>query len=142
MRTIPWFTAAIFSLMALSPTQAGYLATVGPSPLRFQAPPPQLLVRLPPLPKEELPPPIPMPVAKEAPNITITSQSGDFTSAAVLAPTGGTNETAITPETLVQFFRQNTAQGKSPDNAVVLPLNFAPPAPAGKPSSTSTYEEQ
>ena len=139
---IPLFTAVFFSFAALGSTQAGYLAAVGPSPLRFRPAPPQLLLRLPPLPKEELPPSVPMPVAKEQPNITITAPSPAPEPVIVVPPTGATNETAITPETLVQFFRQNAAQGKSPETTVVLPLNFAPPVPATKPSSTATYEQQ
>lgn len=120
----------------------GYLAKIGPAPLRFQSPPkgPEVTVILPPLkmtePPAELrevttndiavveapvqPAPPPPPVVVQQPVVT---------------------EPAFTPQMLLQFFNRNSTNY---DTSLVVPYQFTPPVapiiPA--PPSKATYTKQ
>jgi hypothetical protein len=140
MRLFPWLTAACFGLATLASARSGYLAVVGPSPLRFQQPRPPPLAQLPPLPKEQPAPAVSAPPERVSPpDVTVVSQ---WVAPVVAgAATTDTNEAAVTPGMLVETFRQRVRGDQPRETAVVLPLGFVPPAPpAKKPSSTATYE--
>ena len=128
--------------------RSGYLVTVGPSALCFQQPPvPKPVVVLPPLPIADTTPsatatppsPAPTPVAgqqeKSQPtHETVAVQSPPALALPMLPET--TNEVLITPQMLLEFFRQKTGR----DTSVVLPLNFIPPQTSYRPSSTASYD--
>jgi hypothetical protein len=128
--------------------RSGYLVTVGPSALCFQQPPvPKPTVVLPPLPVADItptstatpPPPAPTPVAGQrgpslSTNETIAVESPPARALPMLPET--TNEVLVTPQMLLEFFRQKTGR----DTSVVLPLNFIPPQTSSRPSSTASYD--
>jgi hypothetical protein len=47
-----------------------------------------------------------------------------------------TNDALVTPQMLLEFFRQKTGH----ESSVVLPLNFIPPQTLERPSSTASYD--
>jgi hypothetical protein len=140
MHTISCLIALSYTIVAMASAHSGYLVSVGPSPLRFQRPPAAITFQLPPLPKETPSGSVGMPAEKSPACVTSTAESpmtGD-----VNAPVAVTNEAAITPETLVELFRQQGRDKRSRETAVVLSPGFIPPAAPAKPSSTATYEQQ
>jgi hypothetical protein len=133
MRIFRWFTAACCCFAALTSAHSGYLAKVGPSPLRFQPPPTVARTLLPPLPKDTLLSPVGvMPPPVIATNETITVASG--------VATNETPEMIVTPQMIVQSYQNHPGHRNSPETDVVLSPSFVPPTPAGKPSSSATYE--
>jgi hypothetical protein len=147
MRWVIRLTALLLSIEAMAAgLRSGYLVTVGPSALRFQQPPtPKTTVTiLPPLPVADTTPaatapPLPAPVAdqqqtSQATNETVAVQSSPALALPLLPE--ATNEVLVTPQMLLEFFRQKTGHATS----VVLPLNFIPPQTAYRPSSTASYE--
>lgn len=127
----------------------GYLATVGPSALSFQQPPAQkpTAAVLPPLPAAETIPaagvtsqlstPAPSVAQQEmhrSTNDTVAVQSPPSLALPLLPET--TNDVLVTPQMLLEFFRQKTGR----ETSVVLPLNFIPPQTSYRPSSTASYD--
>lgn len=138
MRLYPWLIASCFGIVVTASAQSDYLATVGPSPLRFQEPRPATSVRLPPLPREKPAPVISVPAAEtNATNVTVTVQSPE--PVAMAEPVANTNEPAVTPEILIETFRRHGSGDRGRETTVVLPQNFVPPT-MSKPTSTATYE--
>jgi hypothetical protein len=120
---------------------AGYLARVGPAPLRFQ-PPPKNLSELGPLPPLAMSDPEPAPVENLKPPIETNAppvvETTETPAPVPVAPQVGPAEPAWTPQMFVQFF--NERNGTNHDFNVVLPYSFMPPAttiPA--PPSRATY---
>jgi hypothetical protein len=162
-RGLPVAAAFLFQVAGASPHAGGYLPRIGPSALRFQLPPPPMvLVSLPPLKKqEEIPDPTParLEVKKEAPRIVPQAVTNSAASALPAAPVqtnsvpmadGSTNtldasfgfdnagQPVIPSQKLVSFFRSLGTNGSS-DVHLAIPDGFAPPPPAGPPSSSATY---
>ncbi|MGD1085882.1 MAG: hypothetical protein ABSA47_14190 [Verrucomicrobiota bacterium] len=126
-----------------------YLPVVGPVPLRFRAPAPPVtnLVRMtlpppdaapvspPPVAevaaKTNAPPVAPSPAAPvpEANPTAISNTPGPVAASAVPEP-------MVSPQMLLRYFNRTT-NGIS--SAITTPMEFAPPIPAGRPSSTATY---
>ena len=133
-----WLMAVLVALpCAASP--AAYLVSVGPAPLRFQASvDAKPRTSSSPLPREAPVTDSCIPEAMAATNVTTISQSPP----AQACPSAGlsTNEVAITPQMVVEFFRSHAGANGNRDTAVVVPYNFTPPTPSGKPSSSATYE--
>ena len=139
--------------------QRPYLPVVGPPPLRFSAPP-RKLAELPPL---STAPGLttnqdvnqifgPMPMALAATSTTPTNTlpqspqgivNATVPSDSVLPETNlvpsemATDE--LTTQTLMKFFRTNSATTNHPDSGVLLPFGFVPPRPNPVPSSSATY---
>jgi hypothetical protein len=151
----------IFFLTAVQPcVVAAYLPVVGPSPIRFQAPPkpPSLLLKQYPLPVPS--PSVATHTPPSTPETNIAAASSSPETIAVKSPPGPDEATSIpnepgqlpalaepanqsdvlTPQMLVPFFHQRNAGGKSSETGVYGPLIFAPPRPGPKPSSTATLK--
>jgi hypothetical protein len=129
---------AVFGCTVLAGPQRGYLATLGPVPLRFQASPlpPTVVCVLPP-PAREVPvasAPVCLQQMSQPTNETVAVQSPAPVAPSTMPET--TNEAIVTPQMLLEFFRQKAGH----DTSVVLPLNFVPPQSSYRPSSTATYE--
>jgi hypothetical protein len=146
-------------------TSDGYLALLGPAPLRFQeTPPPALHVALPPLamtnevPREVSPPaapPVPCPAAPPADTAVDPFEwswlSTDPSEAPGTAPAAApdlwpappepppaTAPTLITPQMLLEYFQPLRAGTNGPATLSV-PVQFYPPTPLPAPSSRATY---
>jgi len=130
---------------------AGYLATLGPSTLRFQ---PSVAKTT-----AAASPSIPAPVERSdmgengpavvstavtvqpepsaSSNATFSVQSstplgfGEF-------PERGSNDVLVTPQMLLEYFRHKSGH----DTAIELPMNFIPPQGGCRPSSTAAYESR
>jgi hypothetical protein len=135
----------------------GYLAAIGPAPLRFRAPlMPTTRVFVPPMPAPPVPPEpskpvpvslevVPQPAAASSPSF---STSGPTPTAITPQPativnevsSGGTQPTqaeeVVSPQMLLRYFSKST-NGVS--TSVIAPLNFTPPRPVEQPSSKATY---
>jgi hypothetical protein len=150
MRWAIRLTALLLSIETVAMgVRPGYLVTVGPSALRFQQPPapkPMIAV-LPPLPAMDTAPVAGMTSLSSAPapsvtqqdthrstNDTVAAQSPSSLALPLLPET--TNDVLVTPQMLLEFFRGKTAH----ETSVILPLNFIPPQPLDRPSSTASYE--
>jgi hypothetical protein len=117
----------------------GYLARLGPAPLRFQPPPkgPSEFGPLPPLAMTDPEPPLEVlgpPPPAERPPVVETIASGQPVPAPVTQV-----EPVLSPQMFLQFF--NDKNGTNRDFNVVLPYQFTPP-PANNippPPSRATY---
>lgn len=150
MRWAIRFTALLLSIETLAAgLHSGYLVAVGPSALHFQQPPAQKPTPavLPPLPIADTtpaataspPPSAPSSVAgpretSSFTNETVAVQSPPSITLPMLPET--TNEVLVTPQMLLEFFRQKTGH----ETSVLLPLNFIPPQTSSRPSSTASYD--
>ncbi len=134
----------------------GYLALIGPAPLRFQKPAPVASLVLPPLLMHDpvLPPPEvdPVPAAAKPPEpplgppapVLPTVLAAPQTNAVIVivppatvlpTPAFDTNAPPIlTPQMLMHFFNHTN---RAP--SIVMPVEFNPGRPPAAPSSTSTY---
>jgi hypothetical protein len=118
----------------------GYLARVGPAPLRFQTParPEDVTVVLPPLAMRDPEPVLeflgpPMPETPLAPMVLEAASEP-----ALPPPTQGTQ--VLTPQMLIQFF---SGDSTNHDYNVVAPIPFSPPpANISAPPSRATYTKQ
>jgi translation initiation factor IF-2 len=118
----------------------GYLARIGPAPLRYQAPAkgPEVTVMLPPLVMSDPP----APPHEVTTNETVTVEAPvQPAPAPAPAPAPVVAEPAFTPQMLLPYFKSN---GTNQEPAVILPYQFTPPAapviPA--PPSKATYTKQ
>jgi hypothetical protein len=149
MRWAIRLTALLLSIEAMAAgLRPGYLATLGPSALRFQQPPAQkpTAAVLPPLPAAEtipaaavtsqasVPAPSVIQEMHRSTNDTVAVQSPPSLTLPLLPET--TNDVLVTPQMLLEFFRQKTGR----ETSVVLPLNFIPPQTSYRPSSTASYD--
>lgn len=124
-------------------SEAGYLSTVGPAPLRFAAPRTATArYTMPPLPADRATVQPPMPAAAELAPVTISTQSPFFVPPLGLGlPPAAPDQSGVTPQALVEVYKQNSACKDQRDPAVVVPINFVPPSPPPpQPSSTATYQ--
>jgi hypothetical protein len=149
-------TCLITMLMALpftTSSDAAYLASVGPAPLRFQesvdVKPKIVLSSLPQdAPETNFCIPEAVAITNEAPPLVVTPTVTMIAQPAPVpepAPTvSSTNEVVvtpqITPQMVVEFFRSHSGSNGNRDPAVVVPYNFTPPVPPTKPTSSATYE--
>ncbi len=149
--------------------ETGYLRSIGPAPLRFQAPPPPMAV-LPPLPVDVREPDSSMTRGGD----TETGRRGDagsltglrdmdpFWTVPGLAP--GTNQAEtntvapplgwpplatldttnpiVTPQMLVPFFRVNSSGTNPSGPSVIVPINLLPANPGLPPSSKARLNDQ
>lgn len=134
-------TGALFSVAALG--GGGYLARVGPKPLRFAEPAPRrdLAKALPPLDMGEHvntntvheygPQPLPDYAAAGIDEEWIGPNIPESTAP---APNSGLRQ--VTPETLLQFFPISRGTNTA---IIIAPIEFTPPAPVPVRSSTATY---
>ncbi|MGO8766844.1 MAG: hypothetical protein ACLQSR_17135 [Limisphaerales bacterium] len=137
-----------------------YLALVGPPPLRFESPI-QYENNFTGMPKPE-----PAPVIIAETNATVvtattsntnsvsalsgTSQSPASTTSSpenlstnAIAPASSANDLlVVTPEMLVDYFKQNGGSTNSNNVRVAAPVDFTPPPPASNPSSQAIYQSQ
>jgi hypothetical protein len=139
--------------------QRPYLQVVGPTPLRFSTPP-RKLAELPPISTsselttnqdlQEVSGPMPMALAATSTTATNTLLQSPKVIANVtvpidmvqpetsLVPTETTTE-ELTTQTLMKFFRTNSATTNRADTGILLPFGFVPPRPNPVPSSSATY---
>ena len=132
-------TAAVAMSFGGNPT--GYLARIGPAPLRFAAPSkgPEITVNLPPLVMSDPPAPVHEVTTNETVTVEAPPQQVATTSPAP-EPTV-VMEPAFTPQMLLQFFNRNGANATNREPAVVVPYEFTPPGSAviPAPPSKATY---
>lgn len=138
-------TAAVW----LGPTPAiGYLARVGPAPLRFQAPPkaPEEIVPLPPLAMKDPDPeppqmfgPPPPPVDWEAPSEETIHAQPQVVVAPQVVPVPIDPAATLTPQMFLQFFNEH--RGTNGDFSISVPYQFSPPPvmTIPPPPSRATY---
>ena len=139
MMNIIGLTAAVAMSFGGNPT--GYLARIGPAPLRF-APPakgPEVTVNLPPLAMSD--PPAPAHEVTTNETVTVEAPPQTVATTSPLPPPAVVVEPAFTPQMLLQFFNRNATNAISQEPPVVVPYQFTPPStpviPA--PPSKATY---
>ena len=139
MNSLIFVGVAAFAAITFGGKPCGYLARIGPAPLRFQAPPkgPDYTVALPPLKMSEPPPEL----REVTTNETATLQQPVAITPPPAQPAVVPTEPAFTPQMLLQFFHQNSTNY---DASVIVPYQFNPPSapiiPA--PPSKATYTKQ
>jgi hypothetical protein len=117
----------------------GYLARIGPAPLRYQPPAkgPEVTVALPPLAMSDPPAPAHEVITNETATVEAPVQAAPAPSPAP-APVA---EPAFTPQMLLQYFNRT---GTNQEPSLVVPYQFTPPSapviPA--PPSKATYTKQ
>lgn len=137
-------TAAMVICLEANPG-AGYLARLGPAPLRFQ-PTPKLLSEVGPLPPlamndpepklaEPVGPPAPLPLTNSAPLITFSSP---LTPAPFLGPMAPV-EQSLSPQTFLQFFNDAGGTNRNSDVSAAVPYQFMPPVTIPPPPSRAVY---
>jgi hypothetical protein len=137
-------TAIATIWLGAKPT-VGYLARVGPAPLRFQPPPKaaEVTVALPPLAMKDPEPVIEYygpPAPLEEPIVTTVTSS---TNAAPVQPqVAAPDVSALSPQMLIQYFNDRSRSNQ--DYSVLLPFNFSPPPAATipPPPSKATYQSK
>jgi hypothetical protein len=150
-----WFCficLVFFTMRAPASSDAtGYLACVGPAPLRFCSLPrifTNIFVLPPPSPSVAAPTNEPPPVApnpETSRHVPVPSAS-----APILDPQAGTNQTAnvnlpdltvpgsvVSPQMFLKYFSKST--NGSANSTIISPLDFTPPRAAPAPSSKATY---
>jgi len=122
----------------------GYLARVGPAPLRFQAPARgvDITVVLPPLLMKDPEPIVELigpPIPDEAPAPTPVVSTNAAPKPAFVAPIDPTAN--LSPQMLIQYFN---GAGTNHDYSVLLPYQFSPPPAANIPAppSRATYQSK
>jgi hypothetical protein len=115
------------AVMAFGANPAGYLARIGPAPLRFAAPAkgPEATVNLPPLVMSD--PPAPAHEVTTNETVTVETPQAVATTSPAVQP-AVVVEPAFTPQMLLQFFNRNGANATNQEPAVVAPYQFTPPA--------------
>jgi hypothetical protein len=130
---------AALAAISFGAKPVGYLARIGPAPLRFQAPckGPEMTVNLPPLAMSD--PPATSEVKTNETIIVEAPVQPALPLVVVASPTPV--ETAFTPQMLLQFFNRN---GTNQEPNVIMPYQFSPPATAviPAPPSKATYTKQ
>jgi hypothetical protein len=123
---------------------AGYLARIGPAPLRFQAPSraQEALVALPPLAMSD-PPPAPEEIYGPPPPMEGVVTEAVVEPAPVATPVFQAPQEGATlsPQMLIQFFNRD---GTNQDFTVVAPYQFNPPPATTIPAppSRATYTKK
>lgn len=118
----------------------GYLAKVGPAPLRYRAPslPPELIIPLPPLAMTNEVEKI-APVETTASTNEPTAQPVVVTTNAPVAAAPVTGEGLLTPQMFVQFFNKDGSSNAPV--SVIAPIPFSPPPSSiPAPPSRATYQ--
>jgi hypothetical protein len=140
MNTIFVIGFAAVAAISFGSEPVGYLAKIGPAPLRFQTPPkgPEVTVMLPPLKMSEPPAELREVTTNEIAAVETTVEPAP--PVVVTSPPVAT-EPAFTPQMLLQFFNRNSTNY---DTSLVLPYQFTPPVapiiPA--PPSKATYTKK
>lgn len=138
---------------------SGYLARVGPPPLRFHSNiSPAARVSLPPLLMADVvestpPPPVENPATSlplaESPPVSVGP--GDIALGSEIEPgpsavgpeppttAAGESDPTISPQMLLRFFLPSTPGGLTTEAAIVAPPVFTPARPAAPASSSATY---
>lgn len=139
MNALIFVGVAAVAAMSFGGKPVGYLARIGPAPLRFQAPPkgPDHTVALPPLKMTEPAPELREVTTNEIAIVETPVAPTPPPAQPIIAPT----EPAFTPQMLLQFFNQNSTNYET---SVFVPYQFNPPVtpliPA--PPSKATYTKQ
>lgn len=133
-------TAALVIFAGPKPQPRGYLAKVGPAPLRYRAPalPPEMIIPLPPLAMtnevEKIAPAETAASTNEPPAQTVTIATN---APVVAAPVSG--ESPLTPQMFVQFFNKDGSSNAPV--SVIAPIPFSPPPSSiPAPPSRATYQ--
>src|SRR5262245_23085222 len=124
MNTVIFVGIAAMAAISFGAKPVGYLARIGPAPLRFQSPCKgmEMTVTLPPLVMSDPP---------ATNTVTTTNETVIVEAPAQPAPTPVAGpapvivEPAFTPQMLLQFFNRN---GTNQEPAVIMPYQFNPPA--------------
>jgi hypothetical protein len=140
MNTVFFIGIAAMAAISFGAKPVGYLARIGPAPLRFQSPCKgmEMTVALPPLVMSDPPATNQVTTINETEIVEAPAQPAPT---AVVAPPPAVVEPAFTPQMLLQFFNRN---GTNQEPTVIMPYQFTPPAtpviPA--PPSKATYTKQ
>lgn len=127
---------------SLAAARTGYLPVVGPAALRFAPAREVKLVGIAP-PSQTTPVtaaiPMPTPQAGGEGATEYHAASGQSETAGTIGP--ATDESSITPQMLVEFFRSKAKPTASTEKSVLVPLAFTPPiSNPPHPSSSATYD--
>jgi hypothetical protein len=148
MKMMSCIGCAALAAIAFGGDHSGYLARIGPAPLRFQPPSkgPEVTVILPPLAMSDPP----APGAEHEviiTNDTVTIEEAPETTSAASPPPkqpAVVVEPAFTPQMLLQYFNHRATNANDNESSVILPYQFLPPSnptiPA--PPSKATYTKQ
>ncbi len=162
----------VAGLVTVKASGVGYLAKIGPTPLRFRpAPAPKALVSLPLLDKSQSPlatdatptpnPPV-QPAATPTPdNFGIPDSDSNIDSlpdtsnmeSMLPQPIARSSDTQIaapaanemlvvTPQMLIDYFKPMAGATNGAGVSVLMPVHFTPPIPSAPPSSRATYKTQ
>lgn len=146
MKMMSCIGCTALAAIAFGGDHSGYLARIGPAPLRFQPPSkgPEVTVTLPPLVMSDPPAP------PSEPAVIITNDTVTVEEPSETAPTplpqqpAVVVEPAFTPQMLLQYFNHKGTNGNGNESSVILPYQFLPPLnptiPA--PPSKATYTKQ
>ena len=140
MNTVIFVGMAAMAAISFGAKPVGYLARIGPAPLRFQTPcaGPEMSVELPPLKMSE-----PAPALREVTTneITFVDAPVDNTPALIVSSPATPIEPAFTPQMLLPFFTRYTTNSEA---SVMFPYHFSPPvAPViPAPPSKATYTKK
>ena len=140
MNTVIFVGIAAMAAISFGAKPVGYLARIGPAPLRFQTPcaGPEMSVELPPLKMSE-----PAPALREVTTNEIASveTAVDIAPPLVVSSPATPIEPAFTPQMLLPFF---TRYSTNAETSVMFPYHFTPPvAPTiPAPPSKATYTKQ
>jgi hypothetical protein len=136
-RFVPVLATAFVSVAAAAAASGpGYLRMIGPSALRFRESPATQKSFLPPLSKDESTANFPVSISAPAAQAALSATSPATSAAEMVGP--NTNEVFVTPQMLVEFFR-NRNNGTGRGTTAVVPFGFVPPDGGAKASSSATY---
>jgi hypothetical protein len=149
MKMMSCIGCAALAAIAFGGDQSGYLARIGPAPLRFQPPSkgPEVSVALPPLAMSDPPAP---PSSEHEPtgtNDAVTVEESPETTSASSPPPAQPAvvvEPAFTPQMLLQYFNHKGTNANGNESSVILPYQFFPPSnpTIPPPPSKATYTKQ
>jgi len=133
---------AALAAISFGAKPVGYLARIGPAPLRFQAPAkgPDQMVALPPLVMSDPPPATHEVMTNES--VTVEAPVQPTPPPLVVTSPPPRVEPEFTPQMLLPFFNRN---GTNQEPSVFVPFQFSPPVmtPAiPAPPSKATYTKQ
>lgn len=151
MRVLIKMCGAVLVVAVTALADSGYLATVGPPPLRFESPAKTggARVALPPLPLPETnelvavveppaPPPLEIPPPSTNPPPILINIFGGSDPATNSWPLAAREADVVSPQLWLKYFTKNTNAGAS--GGIIAPLGFQPPQPTVPPSSKSTFQ--
>ena len=153
MRWLIQLGGGALAAVTLAAAEPGYLATVGPPPLRFAAPPrlDRVLTPLPPLlmedtnlvatmtepPPLEARPPVEAPVETNAPPVPLNILGANGPATNLVA--GAARDLEVIPTQMWMKYFTQTTNGPS-GTALIAPIGFLPPQPITPPSSKSAFQ--